>query len=220
MQRIPEAELMDDEVQALAYAQADFSEAHDRFVALFRECFPGECGAGHFLDLGCGPADVVVRFAKAYPRCQIDGVDGSAAMLVLGREAVRRAGVEDRVRLIRAYLPGSALPRTHYDGVLSNSLLHHLARPEVLWETVRRHGKPSAPVLVMDLLRPASAALVEECVKRYAADAPPVLQRDFRNSLCAAYEPDEVREQLRASGLGRFRVQVVSDRHWIVFGRL
>lgn len=56
MQRIPEPELMDDVVQAAAYAQADFEDAHARFIELFRAAFPDEAPAGNVLDLGCGPA--------------------------------------------------------------------------------------------------------------------------------------------------------------------
>ena len=51
-------------------------------------------------------------------------------------------------------------------------------------------------------------------------DAPPVLRNDFLNSLCAAYRPDEVARQLASAGLERLQVEVVSDRHLIVFGRL
>ena len=50
MQRIPEPELMDDPVQAEAYAAADFDEAHSRIVETFDACFAdagvtGEIGA-------------------------------------------------------------------------------------------------------------------------------------------------------------------------------
>jgi ubiquinone/menaquinone biosynthesis C-methylase UbiE len=220
MERRPEPELMDDEAQALAYAQADFSEAHDRFVALFAECFPGEPGSGLCLDLGCGAADVLVRFAKAHPECRIDGVDGADAMLVLAQQAVAAARLEDRIRLIKGYLPGAALPCRDYDAVISNSLLHHLAAPAVLWETAKRYARRGAALFVMDLLRPDTPAHVDELIERHAGDAPAVLKRDFRNSLLAAYRPAEVRTQLDGAGLGFCQVRVVSDRHWIAFGRI
>ncbi|MEW6038249.1 MAG: class I SAM-dependent methyltransferase [Pseudomonadota bacterium] len=220
MERRPEPELMDDEAQALAYAQADFSEAHDRFVTLFTERFPGEPGSGLCLDLGCGAADVLVRFARAHPGCRIDGVDGADAMLVLAQQAVAAAHLEDRIRLIKGYLPGAALPCRDYDAVISNSLLHHLARPAALWETAKRHGRPGAALFVMDLLRPDTPACLDELVERYAGDAPAVLKRDFRNSLLAAYRPDEVKAQLDDAALGSCQVRIVSDRHWVAFGRI
>lgn len=220
MQRIPEPELMDDEAQARAYSQADFAEPHEHFVALFRECFPGLAPDGQVLDLGVGTADVAIRFARAFPDCRIDGLDGAPAMLRFGREAVDRAGLAGRVRLIEGYLPGAALPLDRYDAVISNSLLHHLADPAVLWDAVRRWGKPGAPVFVMDLMRPDDAEQVEHLVRQYAEGEPEVLRRDFRNSLHAAYRPDEVREQLRAAGLDRLELRVASDRHLIVCGYL
>jgi ubiquinone/menaquinone biosynthesis C-methylase UbiE len=219
MQRIPEPELMDDPAQAEAYAMADFSEPHQAFVEHFRRLFP-DFGHGRVLDLGCGPADVTIRFARAYRQAWLDGVEGAEAMLSFGRAAVERSGVGERVALLRLRLPDARLAGSNYDAVISNSLLHHLADPPVLWHTVAAAAKPGAPVLVMDLLRPASEDAARKLVRMHAADAPPVLQRDFFNSLCAAYRPEEVAAQLRATGLGRFRVELVSDRHWVTWGHV
>jgi ubiquinone/menaquinone biosynthesis C-methylase UbiE len=220
MQRIPEPELMDEDEQARAYAEADFSEPHEQFVALFGEAFPNLELAGTALDLGCGPADVTLRFARAHPRCRIDGVDGAGAMLRFGREAVRRAGLEERVRLVRGCLPDAVLPLEAYDAVISNSLLHHLADPNVLWASARRWGKPGAPVFIMDLMRPDNIEQAERLVRLYAAAEPEILRRDFYNSLRAAYRPEEVREQLRAADLTGLDCRPVSDRHLVVSGRL
>jgi hypothetical protein len=85
---------------------------------------------------------------------------------------------------------------------------------------LRQAGAPGAAVLVMDLFRPASAAAAAAIVAQYSGGEPEVLRRDFLASLCAAFEPDEVREQLRQHGLGMLRVRTVSDRHLLVTGRL
>lgn len=67
MQRRPETELMNDPVQAGAYAEADFESAHQSFIDLFVEKFPQLDITGEVLDLGCGPGDVTRRFARAFP---------------------------------------------------------------------------------------------------------------------------------------------------------
>ncbi len=85
---------------------------------------------------------------------------------------------------------------------------------------MRAAGAPGAAVLVMDLFRPESEADAWRIVEQYSASEPEVLKRDFFNSLCAAFTPDEVREQLAAAGLGALHVQTVSDRHLTVSGRL
>jgi trans-aconitate methyltransferase len=217
MDRIPEPELMDEQQQARAYSEADFAEAHDRCVELCAQ-FVGDDGlAGPVLDLGCGPADVTVRLARRFPRAVFHGLDGAEAMLAHGRARVERAGLGDRIVLVRAVLPRDAPPLDAYAGVVSNSLLHHLHDPSVLWAAVARWARPGAPVFVMDLRRPASVDDVRRLMEAYAAGEPEVLRRDFFNSLCAAFTPDEVRAQLREAGLA-LEVLPVGDRHLIVRG--
>lgn len=218
MQRIPEPELMIDPVQAQAYADADFSAPHDAFVAHFAARFP-DFKTGRVLDLGCGPADVTLRFAHAYPDTEIVGVDGAEAMLALGRAAIARANCADRITLRCTCLPDSSVEHQAFDAVISNSLLHHLLVPDVLWQTIRHAAKPRAAVCVMDLLRPHSREEATRLLALHAADAPQILRRDFFNSLLAAYEIEEVRAQLRTAALSQFQVEAVSDRHMLIFGR-
>ena len=221
MKRRPEPELMDDEHQALAYAKADFDASNSLFIELLRQLKPGPLVGARALDLGCGPADIVIRFLRAYPQASCDALDGSRPMLDQARNTLDALPeIATRCRLIQDVIPSERLPRDHYDLVLSNSLLHHLEDPGALWRTVRETAKPGALVLVMDLMRPASPGWVEALVETYVADEPEVLRADFRNSLHAAFEPQEVAEQLAAAGLETLEVSVVSDRHLAVMGRL
>jgi SAM-dependent methyltransferase len=218
--RVPEPELMLDEAQALAYARADFEVPHRLCLELLQARHPDLPRAGRALDLGCGPGDVTFRFARAFPEWTIDGVDGSPAMLALARAAAERTGYAGRTRFQEALIPRDPLPAADYDLVLSNSLLHHLPDPAVLWATAARYGRAGAAVFVMDLFRPADEATVEALVVRHTAGEPDVLQRDFRNSLRAAFRPDEVEAQLAAAGLTHLTLETVTDRHLVVAGRL
>ena len=47
-----------------------------------------------------------------------------------------------------------------------------------------------------------------------------MLRSDFYNSFLAAYRLGEVEEQLAQAGLEGLRVEAVSDRHFIAWGRL
>ena len=220
MNRTPEPELMLGQEQARAYSEADFEEPHSRFIELFARSFPEEDAAGNVLDLGCGAADISLRFARAYPQARIDGVDGSEAMLRFGKEAVCREGFEERIQLIHCTLPTMELPQKSYDGVISNSLLHHLQDPQVLWQTIKQFARPEAPIFVMDLVRPGSQKQAEDLTETYTAGEPEILKRDFYHSLQAAYRDDEIQSQLQEAGLKHLAVEVVSDRHLIVWGRL
>ena len=220
MKRIPEPELMNEAEQAAAYAGADFEEPHARFIEVFRETFPNEEIEGTVLDLGCGPGDITIRFVRAFPGCTLHGVDGAVAMLDHGRSRLVREDLVGRVDLIEAYLPGAALPLESYDAVISNSLLHHLHDPMVLWDTVNQYAKSDAPVFIMDLLRPSSREQALALVDEYAANEPEILRHDFFHSLLAAYRVDEVSGQLRMAGLDGLVVRQISDRHLLIHGRI
>ena len=217
MQRTAEPELMDEQEQAAAYAAADWSEAHNKVPRYFRERFPNFEG-GQVIDLGCGTADVTIRFVKALPEVTVLGVDGSEAMLSFGRRAVRDAGLESRITLEKHYLPDSSIETKSFDAVLCNSLLHHFADPVELWRTAARCAKADAPVLLVDLVRPADPETVVRLVDEHAQGAPPVLDRDFTASLHAAYTVDEVRRQLISAGLGQFKVEQVDELHLVAWG--
>jgi demethylmenaquinone methyltransferase/2-methoxy-6-polyprenyl-1,4-benzoquinol methylase len=53
------------------------------------------------LDLCTGTADFAIAAVHAAPRATVIGVDFAAAMLAIGREKLRGAGLGDRVRLVR-----------------------------------------------------------------------------------------------------------------------
>jgi SAM-dependent methyltransferase len=219
MQRIPEPELMDDAAQALAYHRADFSVPHGERLRVFRACFTGFEPDGAVLDLGCGSGDVLLRFSRACPRACFTGVDGSQPMLDLAAQDVAAdPALRGRVRLHRAFLPDDELPAERWQLVMSHSMLHHLHRPEVLWQVIARVAPPGCAVFVVDLRRPSTVAAARRIVEERSAGEPEILRRDFFNSLCAAFEPDEVRAQLVAAGLGALRVAEEGEVHLVVHG--
>src|SRR5579862_5457837 len=217
MDRVLEPEIMDGEVEADAYARADFSDSNQWYVDHLVREFAGHLA--NVVDLGCGPADVPVRLARAMPAARITAVDGSAAMLRRALEAVRAAGLHDRIHVHQGRLPDLALAEHSFDAVLSKDMLHHLPDPQVLWNEARRLGRPGGAVYVMDLMRPDSPLEAREIVERVSRDEDPVLKEDFYNSLCAAFTVEEVRAQLRVAKLP-LHVEQISDRHMRVRGRI
>src|SRR2546427_5044890 len=127
MERVLEPELMDDPAQALAYSRADFEKENQGFVDRFAEFYP-EFKAGHVLDLGCGPGDIPIRLARTLPECRITGVDGSPPMIALGLEAIRVAGLADRITLRCGRVHDTGLPE-QAPAVDSNSPLPQIPNP-------------------------------------------------------------------------------------------
>ncbi len=219
MKRIPEPELMDDEEQVHAYAKANFEDAHRNFITLFQATFGQKDPCGCVLDLGCGHGDITMRFARAYPKCIVHGIDGSETMIRCGNGILKEVhDIQDRVVLIREMLPDVVPPRRKYDIIISNSLLHHLAMPHTLYQCVERYAVSGAPVFIMDLRRPQTTGEADTLVQTYAAHEPEILKRDFYNSLLAAYTIEEVSEQLQGAELAHLSVKAIGDRHIVISG--
>ena len=217
--RRPEAELMTAAASAQAYAAADFSTPHSNIMRHFQRVFPVLPTTARAIDLGCGAADITIRLARAYPDWRIDALDGAQAMLNCAEQAIHNAGLKAHIGLIRSALPDPSLPARCYDVVTSNSLLHHLHQPQVLWQTIWQTAKPGAYIFIADLIRPQSEAAAAQMVEQYAADEAEVLRQDFYHSLLAAFTAEEIRTQLSAARLD-LETEMISDRHLIVWGTL
>ena len=218
MERVPEAEIMDEPEQVRAYATANFEQENQAFVDRFLEYVP-DLLDGHILDLGCGLADLPIRLARALPGCRITGVDGSQPMIDVGKQVVKAAGLGERITL-RCERLQSLSDEEQYDAIISNSLLHHLINPLRFWFAIKQLVKPGGPVLVMDLVRPESLEAAQSIVDQYAAHELPILRRDFYNSLLAAFTEDEVAAQLAEMNFSRLLIDVPDDRHWVVGGHV
>jgi SAM-dependent methyltransferase len=138
----------------------------------------------------------------------------------LRRRSAQHPALAQRLRFRLSRLPDPALPGG-FSAVVSNSLLHHLPDPAVLWAALPQLGAPGARIYVKDLRRPADAQAAQALLRRHAAEAPAVLQRDYLASLHAAFTPAEVEGQLRAAGLlAQLQVAPLDDRYLEVWGRL
>ena len=218
MERIPEPEIMDGDEQVRVYAHADFAEENQGFVDQFLALYP-DVEQGVVLDLGCGPADIPIRLLRGRPALSVIGVDASGPMLQWADEAVRRAGLHDRIQLLCRRFQDCQLTQPA-DAVISNSLVHHVPNPLQFWYAVKTLARPRAPVLVMDLLRPDTPDAARELVDRYAADEPEQLRHDFYASLLSAFTEDEVAAHLAEMNLSRLLIDMPDDRHWIVSGHV
>ena len=224
MQRVPEPELMDDPQQVHAYAQADFSDGDQRTLALIEtllERFSSLPQAPLFIDLGCGPGNITLPLAAAYPNAQLVGVDGAESMLGVAAQRSADRGLTVLWRHISLQdLQRGELPELvgRADLIISNSLLHHLHQPDLLWTLTRRLAAPGCRVLHRDLRRPESLKVARQLLERHLPGGPELLVRDFLASLQAAFEVQEVEAQLRAADLGGLSVCAEDDRYLVVSG--
>ena len=150
MKRVLEPEVMDDPEQAVAYARADFSSSNQMFVdGLLARRGPELLTV---LDVGCGPADIPIRLAKAKPSIHIMAVDASDVMVRVAEETVQKAGLERRITITKGRIPGLQPKAGDFDAIVSKDLLHHLPDPMVFWDEVKALARSRTVVYVLSLI--------------------------------------------------------------------
>ncbi len=217
--RAPEPEVMDDSEEVEAYAsaaaQAYLEKIDDTLVEHAVRLVAGRA-AGRALDVGTGPGQIVWKLARRLPGWQFIGVDRSANMI---REAHAGAvrGSELQLRQLQEGKGGALAPVARpqffvadgnrlpfpdagFELVTCNSVLHHLAQPQLLFAEVARLVHPTGAILIRDLRRPSRLAYPLH-VRWYGRHYSGVMYKLYCASVRAAYTVAELEEILRASPL-------------------
>lgn len=214
MQRVLEPEYMDTVDEAQSYAAMDHSIVNglvvDRFLAL------GGGACRKVLDLGTGPGDIPFLLAQRSSIPSILGVDAAETMLALARPKAKGLGLDARVTFARADVKALPFADGTFDGVFSNTILHHIPEPVVFVREAARVLQKGGVLLIRDLYRPSNLDECKRLVALHAAGAPKDHQQLLLQSLCAALTLDEAVQVAKAAGIGHAKVAMNSDRHYSI----
>ena len=209
--RVLEAEVMASREEALDYDSMDHTGVNRRFVD---DLLATGRVAGDVLDLGTGTAQIPVELCQQALDCRVMAIDLSIEMLELARYNVETGDVRERVFLHHVDAKQLPYPDAHFDLIISNSIVHHIAEPRAVLREAVRVATPGGRLFFRDLLRPESEARLEELVACYAGQDNPHQQQMFADSLRAALTLDEIRAVVGELGFAEQSVQATSDRHW------
>jgi len=93
------------------------------------------------LDVATGTAAVALELARTHG-CSVVGVDQSAHMLAAGRERVRKAGLEARIRLREGRAEELPFPDGSFDGLTFTYLLRYVDVPAAVLRELARVVRP------------------------------------------------------------------------------
>lgn len=101
------------------------------------------------VDVGCGRGRGLIKLAQAFPASRYVGVDAYEGTIDAARANVARAGVSDRVHIVRAYasleLPGV------YDVAFTFDVVHDAVDPAGLLSRIRRALRPGGHYVCLDI---------------------------------------------------------------------
>ena len=211
LSRVLEPEVMDSAEEARDYDAMDHAAVNRAFVADFLVAWDGRSPV---LDVGTGTAQIPIELCRQHPVARVTGVDLAEHMLRVGRDNVRRAGLEGRIRLERCDAKGLPHADGSFGAVLSNSIVHHIPQPRAVLAEMVRVLAPGGVLFVRDLLRPDDEAALGRLVDLHAAGANDHQRQMFADSLRAALSLDEVRALVAGLGYDPAGVRQTTDRHW------
>ena len=129
-----------------------------------RKILPGLAGAadalnagGALLEVGCGTGTLQLQIAKAFPNARCTGVDIDPTGLASAREAVRRAGLSERITLVEGDV-AAAVEEGAFDVVVMVEVLHEIApdiRPQVV-KGCARALRPGGWLVIVDETYPST----------------------------------------------------------------
>ena len=213
MNRLVEPEVMDTQEAAEAYDAMGHGEVDrafvDRVVALGAD-------SGHFLDIGTGPAQIPIILAQRCPDIHITAIDLSEEMLKIAKRHVAAAGLTDRITLELVDAKTLPYPDNTFDGLISNSIVHHIHDAMKALQEMGRVARPKGPVLIRDLIRPETPSDAQAFVAKYAAEDTPHQQKLYYDSFLAAFTIAEVNEMLVQMDMPGAVVVQSTDRHWSI----
>jgi ubiquinone/menaquinone biosynthesis C-methylase UbiE len=221
--RVLEPEVMDTAEEAADYDAMDHVEVNARFAADFA-AFLGSRAAPRLLDVGTGTARIPILLCQGIPAASVVAADLSREMLAIAKANVDRVGLGQRISFAVEDAKALSFPSEVFDGVVSNTTLHHVPEPAVALAEMWRVVKKGGAIFVRDLVRPESQIAVAALVTKYGGPAPPADAVStarharqvalFEASLLAGLTVAELRAMVAPLGIPASAVQMTSDRHW------
>jgi trans-aconitate methyltransferase len=199
MPRILETEVMNDPLQVDSYSDFDKTPLINIYVSAL-----DLKSEGSVLDIGCGSGDYFPSLTTAYPNVLFTGIDASINMLEKARSKIT-----PNVTLENRNIPDLTITQK-YDGIISSMLLHQLADPSVLWNTIKQVGKEGSKIYIMDMVRVEDQATRLDILNTYSPeDKFEQFRIDFDNSMKAAFTVSEVEQQLQEANLTNLKVSTL-----------
>ncbi len=104
---------------------------------------------GRALDFGCGVGRVAMAIARAFPACEVIGLDPDAESIRQARQAAREAGLGERISFV-AETSASYRDSAGFDLIAACDCIHDFAAPEQTLAEIRALLRPGGTLFVLE----------------------------------------------------------------------
>ena len=158
-------------------------------------------GQGRVLDIGTGPAWLLVALHRRCPELHLVGADISAAMVARAARNLAAAGCADAVQVVEAPAGRLPFPDGSFDAAVSTGSLHHWKDPVGGLDEIHRVLRSGGQALIYDLVRHTPREVMAEAARQFGRLRMTLLRlHSFEEPFL---DPSDLRlRRLRGGGLG------------------
>jgi ubiquinone/menaquinone biosynthesis C-methylase UbiE len=125
------------------------------------------CAQGSLLDIGTGPAWLLLKLHQQSPAVRLVGIDSSPSMIAKARKNMAEAGLSDVIEITEGNASQIPFADRSFDIVVSTGSIHHWKHPIAALNDVYRVLKPGGYALMYDLVTDTPAAILNEMAHQF-----------------------------------------------------
>ena len=125
------------------------------------------CSQGTLLDIGTGPARLLLKLHQQSPGMRLVGIDSSAAMVTQAKQNVVEAGLSEFIEVKEGSASHIPFPDRTFDIVVSTVSMHHWKQPEACLNEIYRVLKDNSYALIYDIVSDTSKSTWNEIKREF-----------------------------------------------------
>lgn len=168
---------------------------------------------GTVLDVGTGPGYLPIEIAKRAPLIRVVGIDSSKELVRIARLNAERAGVGDRVRVVKCDANRLDFDDDSFDLVISTGSLHAWKNPVLVIDECFRILKGGCEAWLLDparVITPESLQLLGKSLS--GMDRVAQWWGSFTSDLTPPYSAEEMEEIIRRT---KFETGNITEGEWL-----
>jgi ubiquinone/menaquinone biosynthesis C-methylase UbiE len=134
----------------------------------------GYCSAQHpfreqgiLLDIGTGPARLLLKIHQESPNMRLVGIDSSSAMVTKARQNISAAGMSDAIEVKEGSADHIPFPDQSFDIVISTASIHHWKEPTAGLNETYRVLKDGGYTLIYDLVSDTPQSILDQTKREF-----------------------------------------------------
>jgi ubiquinone/menaquinone biosynthesis C-methylase UbiE len=152
---------------SVLYNTLSSSAIFTKHYELAAEDIVSHCSHGALLDIGTGPARLLLKLNQQSPGMRLVGIDSSSAMVIQAKQNVAQAGLTEFVEIKEGSANKIPFPDRSFDIVVSTVSMHHWKQPEASLNEIYRVLKENSFALIYDLVSDTPKSTLSEIKREF-----------------------------------------------------